>query len=178
MPVVLPQRITPPLITPAEELSSAVDERAFHRIRTSARRKSRRPAARLADAGIPLGSQTVLLKGVNDDVETMKRLMHGLLKIRVRPYYIYQCDPISRLGALPHAGRERAGDHRSPARPHDRLRRADLRHRRARRRRQDSAAARLRHRPRRRRSLAPQLRGRCIGIRTRPRRRGIFLLRL
>jgi lysine 2,3-aminomutase len=49
---------------------------------------------RLADAGIPLGSQTVLLAGINDDVDTMKRLMHGLIKIRVRPYYLYQCDPI------------------------------------------------------------------------------------
>jgi lysine 2,3-aminomutase len=49
---------------------------------------------RLADAGVPLGSQTVLTKDVNDDAETMKRLMHQLLKIRVRPYYIYQCDPI------------------------------------------------------------------------------------
>ncbi|MDN5849497.1 MAG: KamA family radical SAM protein, partial [Nitrococcus sp.] len=51
--------------------------------------------ARLADAGLPLGSQTVLLKGVNDDLETMRRLMHGLLRIRVKPYYLYQCDPIS-----------------------------------------------------------------------------------
>jgi len=50
---------------------------------------------RLADAGIPLGSQTVLLKGVNDDLETMRKLMHGLLKIRVKPYYLYQADPIS-----------------------------------------------------------------------------------
>jgi lysine 2,3-aminomutase len=50
---------------------------------------------RLADAGIPLGSQTVLLKGVNDDVETLKALMHALLRIRVKPYYLYQCDPIS-----------------------------------------------------------------------------------
>jgi lysine 2,3-aminomutase len=50
---------------------------------------------RLADAGIPLGSQTVLLKGVNDDVETMRSLMHKLLLMRVRPYYLYQCDPIS-----------------------------------------------------------------------------------
>jgi lysine 2,3-aminomutase len=49
---------------------------------------------RLADAGIPLGSQTVLLSGINDDVETMRKLVHGLLKIRVRPYYLYQCDPI------------------------------------------------------------------------------------
>jgi len=50
---------------------------------------------RLADAGIPLGSQTVLLKGVNDDLATLKALFHALLKIRVRPYYLYQCDPIS-----------------------------------------------------------------------------------
>ncbi|PIQ81840.1 MAG: lysine 2,3-aminomutase, partial [Candidatus Omnitrophica bacterium CG11_big_fil_rev_8_21_14_0_20_64_10] len=47
----------------------------------------------LADSGVPLGSQTVLLKGINDDPEVMKRLMQELLKVRVRPYYIYQCDP-------------------------------------------------------------------------------------
>jgi lysine 2,3-aminomutase len=50
--------------------------------------------SRLADAGLPLGSQTVLLKGVNDEPQTMRALMTGLMKIRVRPYYIYQCDPI------------------------------------------------------------------------------------
>ena len=50
---------------------------------------------RLADAGIPLGSQTVLLKGINDDIATMKALYHGLLKRRVKPYYLYQCDPIT-----------------------------------------------------------------------------------
>ena len=50
---------------------------------------------RLADAGIPLGSQTVLLKGINDSLDVMKPLMHGLLKARVKPYYIYQCDPVS-----------------------------------------------------------------------------------
>ena len=49
---------------------------------------------RLADCGIPLGSQTVLMSGINDNVDTMKRLYHGLLKIRVKPYYLYQCDPI------------------------------------------------------------------------------------
>ncbi len=47
---------------------------------------------RLADAGVPLGSQTVLLKGVNDSVETMRNLMKKLLAARVRPYYIFQCD--------------------------------------------------------------------------------------
>ncbi len=51
-------------------------------------------ASRLADAGLPLGSQTVLLRGVNDNVETMRTLMTGLMKNRVRPYYLYQCDPI------------------------------------------------------------------------------------
>ncbi|MEC9369008.1 MAG: KamA family radical SAM protein [Pseudomonadota bacterium] len=51
--------------------------------------------ARLADAGVPLGSQTVLLKGINDNVETMKSLYHGLLMRRVKPYYLYQCDPVS-----------------------------------------------------------------------------------
>ena len=48
----------------------------------------------LADAGIPLGSQTVLLRGVNDDSATLKELFHGLLKNRVRPYYLYQADPV------------------------------------------------------------------------------------
>ena len=47
-----------------------------------------------ADAGIPTFSQTVLLKGVNDEPVLMKNLMQQLLKIRVRPYYIYQCDPV------------------------------------------------------------------------------------
>lgn len=49
---------------------------------------------RLADRGIPLGSQTVLLRGINDSAEVLKRLMQRLLTIRVRPYYIYQCDPV------------------------------------------------------------------------------------
>jgi lysine 2,3-aminomutase len=48
----------------------------------------------LADAGLPLGSQTVLLKGINDRPYIMRRLMQELLQIRVRPYYIYQCDPV------------------------------------------------------------------------------------
>lgn len=54
----------------------------------------REACTRLADAGIPLGSQTVLLSGINDRIDTMKTLMRELLRIRVRPYYLYQCDPI------------------------------------------------------------------------------------
>jgi lysine 2,3-aminomutase len=56
--------------------------------------ETKQACERLANAGIPLGSQTVLLKGVNDDVQIMKNLMHNLLKIRVRPYYIYACDHV------------------------------------------------------------------------------------
>jgi lysine 2,3-aminomutase len=48
----------------------------------------------LADAGMVMGSQTVLLKDVNDSADILKKLFHGLLKVRVRPYYLYQCDPI------------------------------------------------------------------------------------
>lgn len=93
VPAALPQRITPELVrmlkryhpfylsihfTHPDELTPEVA----------------RACGRLADAGIPLGSQTVLLAGVNDDVDTLRRLFHGLLKIRVKPYYLYQCDPV------------------------------------------------------------------------------------
>lgn len=53
---------------------------------------SKKACEMLADAGIPLSNQTVLLKDVNDNPETMKKLVHELLKIRVKPYYIYQAD--------------------------------------------------------------------------------------
>lgn len=94
MPAVLPQRITP-------QLTRVL--RKYHPLWMSVHflhpdectPESERACNRLADAGIPLGSQTVLLKGVNDNVETMKSLVHKLLRMRVRPYYLYQCDPIS-----------------------------------------------------------------------------------
>ncbi len=94
MPAVLPQRITPQLCRVL---------RKFHPLWMSLHfthpdectPESARACGRLADAGIPLGSQTVLLKGINDNVETMKELVHRLLLMRVRPYYLYQCDPIS-----------------------------------------------------------------------------------
>jgi len=50
---------------------------------------------RLAFAGVPIGNQSVLLRGVNDDSETMRSLIHRLLMMRVRPYYLYQCDLIT-----------------------------------------------------------------------------------
>ena len=54
----------------------------------------KRACGMLADSGVPLGSQTVLMKGINDRPAILKKLFHELLKIRVRPYYIYQCDPV------------------------------------------------------------------------------------
>ncbi|MPN07684.1 L-lysine 2,3-aminomutase [bioreactor metagenome] len=53
---------------------------------------SRRACEAIVDAGIPLGNQSVLLRGINDNAETMKTLLLGLVKMRVRPYYLYQCD--------------------------------------------------------------------------------------
>ena len=92
-PVVLPQRITPALVKMLKRYHPLwISIHAAHPDELTP--ETARACMRLADAGIPLGSQTVLLSGINDDVETMKRLVHGLLKIRVKPYYLYQCDPI------------------------------------------------------------------------------------
>jgi lysine 2,3-aminomutase len=57
-----------------------------------------RACAKLADAGIPLGNQSVLLAGVNDHPDTIKKLCHELVKMRVRPYYLYQCDLVAGSG--------------------------------------------------------------------------------
>jgi lysine 2,3-aminomutase len=93
VPVVLPQRITHSLITILKRFRPLWMSIHFtHPDEITP--ESAQACERLADAGIPLGSQTVLLKDINDSVPTMKKLMHELLKIRVRPYYLYQCDPI------------------------------------------------------------------------------------
>jgi lysine 2,3-aminomutase len=93
VPAVLPQRVTPALIRMLKRYHPLWLSLHFtHPDELTP--ETTLACTRLADAGIPLGSQTVLLAGVNDNVETMTRLMQGLLKIRVRPYYLYQCDPI------------------------------------------------------------------------------------
>jgi lysine 2,3-aminomutase len=94
MPAVLPQRITPELVRMLRKHHPFWMSLHFmHPAECTP--ESYRACARLADAGIPLGSQTVLTRGVNDDVDTMKALVHHLLRMRVKPYYLYQCDPIS-----------------------------------------------------------------------------------
>jgi lysine 2,3-aminomutase len=93
VPAVLPQRITPQFCEMLKKYHPFwMSVHFMHPDEVTP--EVAQACGRFADAGVPLGSQTVLNAGVNDDVETMKRLMHGLLKIRVRPYYIYQCDPI------------------------------------------------------------------------------------
>jgi lysine 2,3-aminomutase len=94
VPVVLPQRITPDLVSVLRRHGPVWLSIHFtHPAELTP--EVAQACAMLADAGIPLGSQTVLLKGINDDPEVMRTLMHGLLKMRVRPYYLYQCDPVS-----------------------------------------------------------------------------------
>lgn len=93
VPVVLPQRITPNLVRVLKRYHPLW--MSIHFIHPEELTSETSTAcARLADAGIPLGSQTVLLAGINDSVEMMKALVHGLLRLRVKPYYLYQCDPI------------------------------------------------------------------------------------
>ena len=91
VPVVCPQRITPELVNMLKKYHPVWLNTHFNHP-NEITEESTAACARLADAGIPLGNQSVLLRGVNDSVSTMKALVCGLVKIRVRPYYIYQCD--------------------------------------------------------------------------------------
>ena len=94
IPVFLPQRITPELCEVFKKhgpiwMSIHVNHP------TECTQELREACERLSYAGVPLGNQSVLLRGVNDDAEVMKALVHRLLRMRVRPYYLYQCDLIT-----------------------------------------------------------------------------------
>jgi len=91
VPVALPQRITASLTSMLKKYHPLWISIHFSHPKEITK-EVRRACALLAEAGIPLGSQTVLLRGINDRSVVMKRLMHELLNTRVRPYYIYQCD--------------------------------------------------------------------------------------
>jgi lysine 2,3-aminomutase len=90
-PVVLPQRVTPELCSRLRKYHPLWINLHFNHP-SEITPESSAACNMLADAGIPLGNQTVLLAGINDCVSVMTSLVHGLVKIRVRPYYIYQCD--------------------------------------------------------------------------------------
>jgi lysine 2,3-aminomutase len=90
-PVFLPQRITPELVGMLKKYHPVYLSIHFSHHR-EINAETARACEMLADAGIPLGSQTVLLRNINDNATTIKKLLQELLRIRVRPYYLYQCD--------------------------------------------------------------------------------------
>ncbi len=91
MPVVLPQRITDNLVNMIKKYHPVYVNTHFNHHKEITK-EAKEACEKLANAGINLGNQSVLLSGVNDCPQTMKRLLHELLMIRVKPYYIYQCD--------------------------------------------------------------------------------------
>lgn len=92
-PVTLPQRITDELCEMLQRYHPIWLNTQFNHPK-EVTKESAKACDRLTRAGIPLGNQTVLLRGINDSPEIMMKLMHELLKIRVRPYYIFQCNPV------------------------------------------------------------------------------------
>ena len=91
MPVVMPFRITDELANMLKKYHPIYVNTHFNHPKEITQ-EAMEACARLSNAGIPLGNQSVLLKGINDDPAVMKKLVHKLLSIRVRPYYVYQCD--------------------------------------------------------------------------------------
>lgn len=90
-PVVLPQRITEDFVNMLKKYHPIWLNTHFNHSKEITP-EAKLACDRLANAGIPLGNQSVLLRGINDCVHIMSDLVHNLVKIRVRPYYIYQCD--------------------------------------------------------------------------------------
>jgi len=90
-PVVMPQRINVELVNMLKKYHPIWFNTHFNHP-NEITEESKKACEMIADAGIPLGNQSVLLRGVNDCIHVMKKLVHELVKIRVRPYYLYQCD--------------------------------------------------------------------------------------
>jgi len=91
VPVVMPQRITDDLVNMLKKYHPIWLNTHFNHSK-EVTPESKEACRKLADAGVPLGNQSVLLRGVNDCVHVMRDLVHNMVKMRVRPYYIYQCD--------------------------------------------------------------------------------------
>ncbi len=97
VPVFLPQRITPELVEMLRRYHPLwMNIHVNHPKEITP--ELARACALLADAGIPLGNQSVLMAGINDHPDTIRKLCHELVKIRVRPYYLYQCDLVAGAG--------------------------------------------------------------------------------
>ena len=154
IPAVLPQRITRDLVRMLRKHHPLWMSLHFTHPDGADAGGRAKACARLADAGIPLGSQTVLLKGINDDVAVMKPLMHGLLMRAGEALLPLPVRPDQRLGPLPHAGRKGLEIIRGLRGHTTGYAMPMFVDRRTGRRRQDPARPRLRRRPRRRRSAA------------------------
>lgn len=97
VPVVLPMRITPQLLSMLKKYQPIWINTHFNHPKELTP-EAVKACADIVDAGIPLGNQSVLLKGINDDTAIMKELLLKLVKSRVRPYYLYQCDLSQGIG--------------------------------------------------------------------------------
>lgn len=97
VPVVMPQRITHELVNMLKKYHPIWVNTHFNHP-NEITKESTEACALMADAGIPLGNQSVLLRGINDCTNVMKKLVHELVKIRVRPYYMYICDQSMGIG--------------------------------------------------------------------------------
>lgn len=93
VPATLPMRITPQLCAMLKRHRPLWFNTQFNH-RNEITQDSARACEMLLEAGIPVGNQSVLLKGVNDDYDSMRELLYGLERISVRPYYLFQCDPV------------------------------------------------------------------------------------
>lgn len=93
VPVTMPQRVDDELVQMLQKYHPIWLSTHFNHPR-EVTPEAAAACDRLLRAGVPVNNQSVLLKGVNDSVETMTQLVHALLRIRVRPYYLYQCDPV------------------------------------------------------------------------------------
>jgi len=93
IPVVLPMRITPSLCSTLRKHRPLWFNTQFNHLREITP-ESARACEMLLESGIPVSNQSVLLRDVNDSYEAMRDLLHGLQRISVRPYYLFQCDPV------------------------------------------------------------------------------------
>jgi lysine 2,3-aminomutase len=98
VPAVLPSRVTPELARILARHRVWLQLHVIHPAELTD--EMTRALDTLSEAGVPMVSQTVLLKGINDDVETLRELFCGLLERRVKPYYLFQCDPITGSSAF------------------------------------------------------------------------------
>lgn len=97
VPVVLPMRITPALLAMLKKYQPIwINTHFNHLLELTA--ESLKACSDIVDSGIPLGNQSVLLRNINDNTETIKELLLKLVKARIRPYYLYQCDLSEGLG--------------------------------------------------------------------------------